>query len=166
MIPVLYLALTLQVAPVTPSLPADPGPERRLAAAALFERSPHTFEYSAGISVAASRLADETLAERNANKADRAHRLSDRLIARTRAAPVSMIDEAIQCVAEPLAIRLDVSELIDLKAFASSAEGRSFWAYFVATQPWLACFTRPVRTYLAPYFEEDLAAVMAEPPAG
>lgn len=164
MLIVASLALAVQVAPVPPALPQDPGPERRAAAAALFPRQAYTSEYSWGLSIAAARLSGATLNERGVNLNDRDFRLSDRLTARVKAAPDGIIDAAIQCVAEPIAQRLDVPDLLALKAFASSSEGQNFWSYFMANQPWMACFERPVREYLAPYLEEDLAIVVAEKP--
>ncbi|MBI1683900.1 hypothetical protein [Caulobacter hibisci] len=158
------IAIAVQVAPIPPALPQDPGPERRAAAAALFPREAYISEYSHGMAMAASRLSAEILNERGANAYDRDFRLSDRLIARAKSAPETIIDQAIQCVAEPIAQRLYVPDLVALKAFAASPEGRNFWSYFLYNQPWVACFDRPVREYLAPFVEQDLAVVMAEKP--
>lgn len=162
MITALSFALATQIAAIPPALPQDPGPERREAAAALFPREPYVSEYSWGISIAAAKLSEETLSERGANAYDRDFRLSDRLAVRAKAAADPLIDEAIRCVAEPIAQRLYVPDLKALKAFAASAEGRNFWSYYMASLPWQACFTRPVRNYLAPYLDADLAAVIAE----
>lgn len=164
MIVAIAFDLLLQVAPVPPALPQDPGPERRAAAADLFHREPYVSEYSWAISIAASRLSGDILTERGLNLYDRDFRLSDRLIARAKAAPDGMIDEAIRCVAEPIAQRLFVRDLKALKVYAASPEGRNFWSYYLANLPWVDCFTRPVRTILAPYVDADLAAVIAETP--
>lgn len=158
----LSLILAMQVAAIPPALPQDPGPERRAAAAALFPREPYVSEYSWGINIAASRLSGDTLTERGVNSSDRDFRFSERLIALAKAAPDPIIDEAIKCVAEPIAQRLYVPDLAALKTFASSPEGRNFWTYYMGTLPWHACFSRPVRDYLAPYLDEELAAVLAE----
>lgn len=166
MISALTLALATQIAAIPPALPEDPGPERRAAAAALFPREPYVSEYNFGISIAAAKLSGETLAARDLNAHDRDFRLSDRLNARAKAAADSLIDEAIKCVAEPIAQRLYVPDLVALKAFAASPEGRNFWSYYMGELPWQACFNRPVRAYLASYLEEDLAAVIAETPSG
>lgn len=156
------VALAIQVAPIPPALPEDPGPERRAAAAALFPRQAYISEYSHGMNMAATRLSAEVLNERGLNAYDRDFRLSDRLIARVKAAPDDVIDQAIKCVAEPIAQRLYVPDLVALNDFAASPEGRNFWSYFFYNQPWIACFDRPVREYLAPYIEEDLDIVVAE----
>ena len=164
MIPALVLAAAIQVVPIPPALPEDPGPERRAAAVALFPREPYISEYSWGINIAASRLSGEVLTQRGVNLYDRDFLLSDRLIARAKAAPDGIIDEAIKCVAEPLAQRLYVPDLVALKAYAASPEGRNFWSYYFSTLPWRACIDGPVRAYLEPYVEADLAAVIAETP--
>ncbi|RYG82265.1 MAG: hypothetical protein EON59_14285 [Alphaproteobacteria bacterium] len=158
----LALIVAIQVAPIPPALPQDPGPERRAAASALFTRQSFDFEYNHGLNMAAARLAEEVLTERGLNAYDRDFRLSDRLADRLKASPDAIVDEAIRWVAEPLAQRLYVPDLAALKDFAASSEGRNFWSYFHANQPWIACFNRPSREYLAPYLEEDLAIVLAE----
>ena len=164
MITALVSVLSLQVASIPPALPQDPGPERRAAAAALFPREAYVSEYSWGINIAASRLAVDVLTERNLNLYDRDARLSDRLIARVKAAPDPVIEAAIRCVSEPIAQSLFVADLIAFKSFAASPSGANVWNYFFQNQPWDACFQRPVRTYLAPFIDEDLAAVVAETP--
>ncbi len=164
MISALIFAAAIQIAPIPPALPEDPGPERRAAAVALFPRQAYVSEYSHGINMAASRLSAEVLNAQGVNAYDRDFRLSDRFIARVKAAPDGVIDQAIQCVAEPIAQRLYVPDLIALKAFAASPEGRNFWSYFLSNQPWMACFDRPVRAYLTPFVESDLALVVAEKP--
>lgn len=164
MITALVSALSLQVASIPPALPQDPGPERRAAAAALFPREAYVSEYSWGINIAASRLAVEVLTERNLNLYDRDSRLSDRLIARVKAAPDPVIDDAIRCVSEPIAQSLFVPDLVAFKTFAASPGGANVWNYFFKAQPWDACFQRPIRTYLAPFIDADLAAVVAETP--
>ena len=158
------LALSVQVASIPPALPQNPGPERRAAAAALFAREPYRSEYSWPINIAASRLGADVLTARNANAYDRDARLADRLVSRARAGSEQLMDEAIRCVAEPIAERLSVPDLLALKAFASTPEGRNFWTYFVGSQPWQACFDPPVRVYLEPHIEEELAGVIAETP--
>lgn len=164
MIAALVSALALQVPSIPPALPQDPGPERRSAASALFNPDPNTSENSWGLQIAASKFAGDVLSERNANAYDRDTLLSDRFIARVRAAPGPLIDEAIQCVAEPLAQSLYVPDLEALKHFARSPVGRRFWDHYVQSQPWQACFAVPVRRHLERYVEDDLAAVITETP--
>lgn len=164
MIAALVSTLSLQVAPIPPALPQDPGPERRAAAAALFPRQAYTSEYRHGMNMAAARLSGETLNARGVNLYDRDFRLSDRLAARAIASPDALIEQAIHCVAEPIAQTLSVPDLLALKVFAASAEGRNFWSLYFRNLQWMACFDRPVRAFLAPYVEEDLAAVIAETP--
>ncbi|QTC92811.1 hypothetical protein [Brevundimonas goettingensis] len=164
MIAALAFALGLQVAPISPALPQDPGTERRAAAAALFPRQAYTAEYHHGMNMAAARLSAEVLNARGVNLYDRDFRLSDRLAARAIASPDALIDQAILCVSEPIAQRLGVPDLLALKAFATSPEGRNFWSFYFSNLQWIACFDRPVRLYLAPFVEEDLAAVIAETP--
>lgn len=164
MLGTLAFTFAFQVAPIPPALPQDPGPERRAAAAALFPRDPYVSEYSWGISIAAAQMSGDILTQRGENLYDRDFRLSDRLTARAKAAAAPIIDEAIRCVAEPMAQRLSVPDLIALKNFTASPEGRNFWSFHLANQPWHACFRGPVRTYLAQFVEEDLAAVIAETP--
>lgn len=160
----LALAATLQVASIPPALPQDPGPERRAAAVDLFSTDPNTSEYGWAIAIAASRLSGEVLTERGANLYDRDFRLSERLLTRAKASSSEIIAAAIRCVAEPMAQRLYVPDLVALKAYAASADGRNFWSFYIVNQPWQACFNKPVRDYLAPYVDEDLAAVIAETP--
>lgn len=164
MIAALVSTLALQVPSIPPALPQDPGPERRSAASALFDPDPNTSENSWGLQIAASMFAGDVLSERNANAYDRDSLLSDRFIARVRAAPAPLIDEAIQCVAEPLAQSLYVPDLEALRQFTRSPAGRWFWDHYVQTQPWQACFALPVREYLEAHVEEDLAAVITETP--
>jgi len=164
MIAALIFTLSLQVAPIPPALPQDPGSERRAAAAALFPRQAYTPEYRHGIKMAAARLSGETLNARGANLYDRDFRLSERLADRAIATPDALIDQAIQCVAEPLAQRLSVPDLLALKSFTASVEGRDFWSFYFNNLPWIDCFNRPVRAFLAPFIEEDLAVVIAETP--
>lgn len=164
MIAELVSALSLQVAPIPPALPQEPGPERRAAAAALFPRQAYTSEYRHGMNMAAARLADEVVNARGVSLHDRNFRLSDRLAARAIAAPDALIDQAILCVSEPFAQRLSVPDLLGLKDFAASPEGRNFWSFYFSNLQWMACFDRPVRVFLAPFIEEDLAAVIAETP--
>lgn len=114
--------------------------------------------------MAAARLSGETLNARGANLYDRDFRLSERLADRAIATPDALIDQAIQCVAEPLAQRLSVPDLLALKSFAASVEGRDFWSFYFNNLPWIDCFNRPVRVFLAPFIEEDLAVVIAETP--
>lgn len=158
------LALNVQVAAIPPALPQDPGPERRAAAAALFPRQAYTSEYQHGMNMAAARLSGEVLNERGANLYDREFRLYDRLSARAIAAANPLIEQAIQCVSEPIAQRLSVPDLVALKVFAASSEGRNFWSYYLYNLPWIDCFDRPTRLYLAPFLDEDLGAVIAETP--
>lgn len=160
----LALSAVIQVVSIPPALPEDPGPERRAAAQALFRREAYVSENNYGISIAASRLAGEALTARDAQAYDRDFRLSDRLIARAKAGSEQIIDEAITCLAEPIAQRFSVQELSALKAFISTREGQSFWMYHVRFEPWQHCFNEPVRKYLAAYVEQDLAAVIAETP--
>lgn len=164
MLSILWLAATFQVASIPPALPQDPGPERREAASALFDADPNVSENSWGLQIAASRFAGEVLSERNANAYNRDALLSERFIARVRASPGPLIDEAIRCVAEPLAENLYVQDLEALGSFAGSPGGRAFWKHYVQTQPWQACFTLPVRRHLEGHVEEDLAAVISETP--
>ena len=164
MLSILWLAAALQVAEIPPALPQDPGPERRSAASALFDPDPNAMENSWGLQIAASRLAGEVLSERNANGYDRDALLSERFIARVKAAPGPLIDEAIRCVAEPLAQSLYVPELEALGRFGESSDGQLFWKHYVQTQPWQACFASPVQRHLERYVDEDLAAVIAETP--
>jgi hypothetical protein len=156
--------LTIQTAAIPPALPQDPGPERRTAAAALFDADPYAMENSWGLQIAASLFAGEILRERNLNSYDRDARLSERFVARVKASSGPIIDEAIRCVAEPLAQSLYIPDLITLRRFAASPDGRAFWNHYVHTQPWQACFTLPVRRYLEAHVEDDLAAVIAETP--
>jgi len=142
----------------------DPGPERRAAAAALFSHDPNASENSWGILIAASRYAGDILTERELNSYDRDARLSERFGRRAKEGHEQIIQEAVLCVAEPMAWSLYVPDLVSLKQYASSPEGRNFWSFFVSKQPWYDCFRRPVRDYLAPYVEDDLAAVVAETP--
>lgn len=121
-------------------------------------------ENNYGISIAASRLAIEALSARDAEPYDRDSRLSDRLIARAQTASEQIIDEAITCLAEPIAQRFSIPELLAFKAFFATNEGKAFWMYHVRFEPWEFCFNGPVRKYLADYVEQDLAAVMAETP--
>ena len=114
--------------------------------------------------MAAARLSGEVLNERGANLYDREFRLYDRLSARALAAADPLIEQAIQCVSEPIAQRLSVPDLVALKAFAASSEGRNFWAYYLYNLPWTDCFDRPTRLYLAPFLDKDLGAVIAETP--
>jgi hypothetical protein len=74
-----------------------------------------------------------------------------------------IIAAAIKCVSEPIA-RLYVPDLVALRTFSTSAEGRTIWSYFVASQPWYDCFRQPVRDHLAPCVDEDLQIVIAETP--
>ena len=164
MIVALVSTLALQVPSIPPALPQDPGPERRSAASALFNPDPNTSENSWGLQIAASMFAGDVLSERNANAYDRDALLSDRFIARVRAAPAPLIDEAIRCVAEPLAQSLYVPDLEALGHFARSSGGRRFWDHYVQSQPWQACFAIPVRRHLERYVEDDLAAVITETP--
>lgn len=164
MIAALVSALSLQVAPIPPALPQDPGPERRAAAADLFPRQAYTSEYRHGMNMAAARLSGEVLNSRGVNLYDRDFRLSDRLAARAIASPDALIEQAIQCVSEPIAQTLSIPDLLALKAFAASAEGRNFWSLYFRNLNWMGCFDRPVRVFLAPFVEEDLAAVIAETP--
>ena len=158
------MIIALQTASIPPPLPQDPGPERRAAAAALFDADPYTSENSWGIRIAASRLAADVLTERNANLYDRDSRLADRMGARAKTGQEQIIAAAIKCVAEPIAWRLYVPDLDALKTFSTSTEGKPFWSYFVASQPWYDCFRQPVREYLAPYIDEDLQTVITETP--
>lgn len=164
MLTILLSAGALQVAAIPPALPQDPGPERRSAAAALFDPDPIASETNWGLRIAASMFAGEVLSERNANAYDRDARLSERFIARVKAVPGPVIDQAIRCVAEPLAQSLYVADLDALGRFARSPDGRPFWRHYVQAQPWQACFALPVRRHLEPYVEEDLEAVIAETP--
>ena len=165
MLTILSLALTIiQTAAIPPALPQDPGSERRTAAAALFDADPYTPENNWGLRIAASMFAGEILRERNLNSYDRDARLSERFIARVQASPDPMVKQAIQCVAEPLAQSLYVQDLIALQRFAATPDGRAFWAHYVKTQPWQACFALPVRRRLEAHVEDDLAIVIAETP--
>lgn len=164
MLTILSLAFTVQTAAIPPALPQDPGPDRRTAAAALFDADPSISENSWGLQIAASMFAGEILRERNLNSHDRDARLSERFIARAKASPGLIIDQAIRCVAEPLAQSLYVPDLITLRRFAASPDGRAFWKHYVQTQPWQACFALPVRRQLEAHVDEDLAAVIAETP--
>jgi hypothetical protein len=164
MLAILSLAFTVQTAAIPPALPQDPGPERRTVAAALFDAAPYASENSWGLQIAASMFAGEILRERDLNSYDRDARLSERFVARVKASPGPMIDQAIRCVAEPLAQSLYMPDLITLRRFAASPDGRAFWKHFVQTQPWQACFALPVRRRLEAHVEDDLAAVIAETP--
>lgn len=164
MLSIHLLAVAVQVVTIPPALPQDPGPERRFAASALFDPDPIASENNWGLQIAASKFAGEVLSERNANAYDRDARLSQRFIARVKAAPGTVIDEAIRCVSEPLAQSLYMADLDALGRFVRSPDGRPFWRHYVQTQPWQACFALPVRRHLEPYVEEDLAAVIAETP--
>lgn len=164
MLTLLSLALTVQTAAIPPAPPQDPGPERRAAAAALFDADPSASENSWGLRIAASMVAGEILRARDLNSYDRDARLSDRFTSRVQASSETVIGQAIGCVAEPLAQSLTVAELIALRRFAASSDGRSFWRHYVQTQPWQACFAAPVRRGLEAYVEDDLAAVVAETP--
>lgn len=164
MLDVLSLAFTIQATAIPPALPQDPGPERRAAAAALFNADPYTSENSWGLQIAASVFAGDILRERNLNSPDRDARLSKRFVARVKSSPETLIDQAIQCVAEPLAESLSLPDLIALGRFAASPDGRTFWTHYVQTQPWQACFAQPVRRQLEAHVEDDLATVVAETP--
>ena len=159
------VAFAIQIAPIPPALPQDPGPERRAAAEALFKREWYaSSENSWGIDIAASKFASDVLTERNAQAYDRDFRLSDRFIARVKADPEPVMDAAIKCMAYPLAERLSVPALEALKTFISTYEGRFFWMYHMQLEPWQHCFDAPVREYLGPSVDADLAAVVAETP--
>ncbi|AQR63140.1 hypothetical protein BZG35_16900 [Brevundimonas sp. LM2] len=160
----LTLFLSMQALSIPPALPDDPGPERRAAAQDLFGREPYVSENSYGISIAAARLAGEVLTARDAQAYDRDYRLSERLGERAKVGSEIIIDQAIACLAEPIAQRFTLPELVALKTFISTREGQSFWMYHVRFQPWVECFSEPVRSYLGPYVDQDFEAVIAETP--
>ena len=164
MLSTLLLAFAFQAVTIPPALSQDPGPERRSAASALFNADPVASENNWGLQIAASRFAVEILSERNAIAYNRDQLLSDLFIARVKAASGPLIDQAIRCVSEPLAQSLSVPDLEALGRFSKSPDGRPFWNHYIQTQPWHACFALPVRRQLAPFVEDDLAAVIAETP--